>query len=37
MEMNERVERAERVLNETGTKEYRRLIEIHKFYRYGNE
>lgn len=30
MEMNERVERAERVLNETGTKEYRRLIEIQE-------
>lgn len=28
--MNERVERAERVLNETGTKEYRRLIEIQE-------
>lgn len=30
MEMNERVERAERVLNQTGTKEYRRLIEIQE-------
>ena len=30
MEMNERVERAERVLNETGTKEYRRLIEMQE-------
>lgn len=28
--MNERVERAERVLNQTGTKEYRRLIEIQE-------
>lgn len=28
--MNERVERAERVLNETGTKEYRKLIEIQE-------
>ncbi len=28
--MNERVERAERVLNETGTKEYRRIIEIQE-------
>ncbi len=28
--MNERVECAERVLNETGTKEYRRLIEIQE-------
>ena len=30
MEMNERVERAERVLNQTRTKEYRRLIEIQE-------
>lgn len=30
MEMNERVERAERILKESGTKEYRRLIEIQE-------